>query len=281
MTTFAITGASGQLGRLVTEKLLATVDPADVVLLSRNPDSLAEFADRGATVRRADFDDPATLGAAFAGVDRVLLISTDVVGQRLDGHRAAIDAAKAAGVDRIAYTSIVRPEAGNPAGVVPDHIATEQYLRDSGVHWVMLRNALYADMQVDTLTQAAATKEFVTNAGAGRTSYVTRADCAAVAVAALVGDTADVEYDVTGPDALSAADLAELAELVAGAPVGVVAVDDASYTAGLVKAGLPDPIAALLASFGTSTREGYADVVSTVVRDLTGQEPTRLRALVA
>ena len=131
----AITGASGALGRAAAEfvlQVLQSTDPTKVVLSTRNPDSLADFASRGASVRRADFSDPANLATAFAGVDKLLLISTDAGGARLDQHLAAISAASQAGVRHIAYTSISQPISANPALVVADHAATEQAIKDSG-----------------------------------------------------------------------------------------------------------------------------------------------------
>ncbi|RLV50527.1 SDR family NAD(P)-dependent oxidoreductase [Nocardioides mangrovicus] len=273
--SIAVTGASGQLGRLVADRLLETVEPGEVVLLSRDPSKLAEYAERGAVTRRADFDDPASLPGAFAGVEKLLLISTDAVGQRVAGHQAAIDAAVAAGVRHIAYTSIPEPVEANPAAVVPDHHATEEALRASGLAWTMLRNNIYADMQVATVEQAEAAGRLVTNLGDGATAYVTRADCAAVAAAVLSTDGHENQaYDVTGPEAVGAAELAALA-----GGVEIVQVDDAAYIEGLVGAGLPQPVAELLASFPQSAREGYADHVSDVVERLTGRAPTPLKAL--
>src|SRR4051812_40321800 len=143
--SLVITGASGNLGRRTAELLLDTegVDAADVVLITRNAAALDDLAARGATVRQADFREPSTLPAAFAGARRVLIVSTDAVGARIAHQRAAIDAAKAAGATLIAYTSIGNPTEGNAAGVVPDHRATEEALKASGVAYTMLRNALY------------------------------------------------------------------------------------------------------------------------------------------
>ncbi|MBS42177.1 MAG: NAD(P)-dependent oxidoreductase [Nocardioides sp.] len=278
--TYAVTGASGQLGRLAAEQLLATVDPAEVVLLTRDPARLADLAERGADVRAADFGDPDGLVDALKGVDRLLLVSTDVVGARLEGHVAAIEAAKAAGVQHVAYTSVPRPEASNPALVVADHAGTEQALRESGLAWTMLRNNLYADMQPPTLAQAAATGSLVVNTGAGATAYVTRADCAAVAVGVLTGSGHGGQaYDVTGPAALTAADLAALAG-GAGTEVAVVDLSDEAYAAALVEhAGLPAPVAELLASFGAATREGYLAEVTDVVERVGGRTPTALASL--
>ncbi|MDY7102329.1 MAG: SDR family oxidoreductase [Actinomycetota bacterium] len=279
--SIAVTGASGQLGRLVAVGLLDAVDPSEVVLLTRSPDALADLAERGATVRHADFDDPDGLVDAFAGVERMLLISTDMVGSRLDGHRAAIAAAAKAGVTHVAYTSISRPDPANPAGVVPDHAATEEALRDSGVAWTMLRNNLYADMQPQTIGQAAESGSFVTNTGDGATAYVTRADCAAAAVAVLTGSGHENKaYEISGPEALTATDVAALASEIAGRPVEVVLVDDEAYIQGMVDSGLPRPIAGLLASFGTATREGWTGEVSDTVETLTGRAPTPLRDVV-
>lgn len=279
--TIAITGASGQLGRLVADQLLTTVDPAELVLLTRDPAKLADYAERGADVRAADFSKPDELVEAFAGVERALLISTDAVGARVEGHLAAIDAAVKAGVRHMAYTSVSGPTADNPAGVVADHAATEEALRESGLAWTMLRNNLYADMQVDSVAQAAATGQLVTNFGDGGAAYVTRADCAAVAAGVLTGEGHEGKaYDVTGPHAYTAADLAELATEKSGKPVEVVQVDDEAYTAGLVSAGLPDFIAPLLTSFGTATRLGKLATVTDVVEQVGGRKPTPLSALI-
>ena len=211
----------------------------------------------------------------------MLIISADTVGDRLAGQRAAVAAAKEAGVGHVFYTSAPEPTADNPAGVMPDHRGTEEALAASGLRWTTLRNNLYAEFQLPTLEQAAASGQLVTNAGAGLTAYVTRADCAAAAAAALLlPDPAQI-YDITGPAGVSSHDLAALAAGLGGKPVEVVDLSDDEYTAGLVAAGLPEPVAALLASFGTATREGFMGHTSTAVADLTGQAATPLAALVA
>lgn len=275
--TIAITGASGALGRASAEFVLRTVDPREVVLTTRNPDAVADLAARGAEVRRADFADPSTLAGAFEGVDRLLLVSTDGFGERLDHQRAAVSAAVGAGVRHIVYTSLPEPVPENPALVLSDHAGTEQALRDSGARWTMLRNNLYAHMQVPVIEQAAASGRLVTNGGAGATAYVTREDCAAVAAAVLTQDGHEgMAYDVTGPEALTAADLADLAREIGGREVEVVQVDDAAASAGLRAAGLPDMVADVVASFGTATRGGFLANVSSTVSDLTGHKPTPL-----
>ncbi|MET0453204.1 MAG: NAD(P)H-binding protein [Mycobacterium sp.] len=275
--TFGITGASGQLGRDAAARLLDVVDPAEIVLTSRTADSLREFAVRGVDVRTADFGDPSSLAEAFDGIDGLLLISTDRVGDRLPGHLAAIQAAATAGVRHVVYTSVPKPVEANPALVAPDHLATEKALQSSGLAWTSLRNNLYADMQLAGLAHAAAAGQLVVNSGDGRAAYVTRADCAAAAVGALIQRSGkNVAYDITGPRALSAYDLAALA----GADIEVVQLDDAAYVSALTRSGLPEHVARLVASFGRATREGYLETVTTAVTDLSGRAPTSLDALV-
>jgi NAD(P)H dehydrogenase (quinone) len=280
-TTYAVTGASGQLGRLAATGLLDRVDPGQVVLITRQPERLADFAARGASVRAGDFSRPETLTSAFAGVDRLLLISTDAVGSRLDDQVAAVAAASDAGVQHVVYTSVLRPEADNPAAVVPEHAGTEKALRDSALGWTFLRNSIYADMQLPVLQQAAASGQLVTNVGSGRLAYVTRADCADAAVAALLSETTgNVIHDITGPSAVSASDLAALASRIGGREVSVIDVDDDAYTDGLVQhAGLPRELAALLASIGTATRLGYLDTVTSAVEQLIGRPATGIADL--
>ena len=146
--TIAITGAAGHLGRLTAQLVLDRVPPGEVVLVTRRPDAIADLADAGATVRRGDFDEPDSLPAAFAGVDRLLLISTDVLGNRVAQHTAAIDAAAAAGVGHVLYTSGLNAGSELPLVVSHEHGATEQAIRDRGLRWTALRNGLYAEFQV-------------------------------------------------------------------------------------------------------------------------------------
>jgi NAD(P)H dehydrogenase (quinone) len=280
MTTLALTGAAGQLGRLVAEQLLDRTDPADIVLITRRPEAVADLVARGASVRTADFDSPDTLVPAFSGVDRLLVISADTVGDRLTGQLAAVAAAKEAGVGHVFYTSVTEPTADNPAGVVPDHRATEEALAASGLRWTSLRNNLYAEFQLPTLQQAAASGQLVTNAGGGLTAYVTRTDCAAAAAATLLLPEPLQVYDITGPDGISSAELAALATTLTAKPVTVVDVTDEEYVAGFVSAGLPEPVAQLLASFGTAAREGFMGRTRGAVADLTGHQPTALATLV-
>ena len=275
-----ITGASGNLGRRAAELLLDTegVDAADVVLITRDPSKLDDLAARGVTVRFGDFDDASSLPAAFAGATRVLIVSTDVVGRRVPQQQRAIDAAKAAGAKLIAYTSIPNPVEDNPAGVVPDHAATERALADSGVAYTYLRNALYAEYRVPEAQHAIATGRFEHDTGDGATAYVSREDCAAAAAAVLAGgdEHANKAYTITGPELLDADGLAKVYASVGGTAVEAVAVDDEAFGAGLVAAGVPKVAVPLIVSFGVAVREGKLADLTDDVETLTGRAPRPL-----
>jgi NAD(P)H dehydrogenase (quinone) len=281
--SIVITGASGQLGRLVTTRLVERgVAPADLVLVTRTPAALAEDAPAGADIRAGDFDDPASLRAAFAGGERLLLISTDAVGRRVDQHRNAIDAAVAAGVRHVAYTSMGSPGAENPAAVAREHGPTEDALRACGLAWTALRNGLYAEFQVPEVANALASGRLVHNRGDGRTAYVSRDDCAAAAAAVLATDGHEnTAYDITGPELFSAADVAALASELGGKPVEAVNVDDDALRGGLVSAGLPDGMADVLVTFGRAIREGHLAQLTDAVEQLTGRPPRSLRDVLA
>src|ERR1700745_3953117 len=142
-----VTGASGQLGRLAAEQLLGRLSPEELILVTRPPHALADLAERGVEVRHGDFDEPASLAEAFAGGDRMLLISTMAVGHRVEQHQNALEAAAAAGVRHVAYTSTTNPVVGHPCGeVVEDHRLTEELLHGDGLAWTVLRNAAYAEL---------------------------------------------------------------------------------------------------------------------------------------
>jgi NAD(P)H dehydrogenase (quinone) len=276
-----ITGASGQLAQGVIEYCLERVAPSELILVTRTPGDLEELADVGATVRRGDFEDPEDLPSAFEGGERMLLISTDAVGARVAQHSNAIDAAVTAGVELVAYTSILNPIEENPAMVVPEHLATEEKLRSSGVEWTFLRNSLYSDMQRDQMAAAAGSGRLVTNEGSGRVPHVTRNDCAEAAAAVLTaGDHAGRTYDVTGPDLLDASDRVEIFSSIAGVPIDLVPVDDEAFAAGVAEAtGMPMEATRAFATFGRATREGYFEVESSDFEHLTGHKPQSLRSL--
>jgi NAD(P)H dehydrogenase (quinone) len=276
--TIAITGAAGHLGRLTAQLVLERVGADEVVLVTRRPEAIADLAERGAAVRFGDFDEPDSLPAAFAGVDRLLLVSVDALGNRVAQHTAAIDAAAAAGVGHVLYTSGLNAGSELPLVVSHDHGATEQAIRDRGLRWTALRMGLYAESQVAAAARAVASGHLVHNNGDGATAYVSREDCAAAAAAALAGEGhEDRVYDITGPELVTQAQVAALAAEISGRPVVPVAIDDEEATQNLMAVGLPADTAKAIASFGTAIREGVLEVLSSHVEDLTGRPPRSLR----
>jgi NAD(P)H dehydrogenase (quinone) len=279
--SIVVTGASGQLGRLVAQDLLERVSPGELVLVTRHPEALTDLAGRGAEVRRGDFDDPASLAQAFAGAEKVLVISTglDVLGRRFAQHRAAIEAAAAAGAQHLVYTSISNPVEGNPTGILAEeNRETEALLRASGPAWTILRNGIYAEVQVPPGSLAVAAGKLYTNVDKGRMVPVSRRDCAAAAAATLTSDGHEGKtYDITGPESLSQADLAALLAEIGGRAVKVHNVNDRILAWGMTKAGMPKPIARQIVDFGKAIREGYYDVADSSVENLTGRPPRSLR----
>jgi NAD(P)H dehydrogenase (quinone) len=277
-----ITGGSGQLARRAAELVLAKIVPQDLIVTSRTPTALRSLAERGAVVRQADFAEPGTLRAAFAGAERLLLVSATDLGQRAAQHEAAIEAAKSAGVQTVIYTSGLRPEPPNPAVVAPSHYATEQALARSGLRWTILRNSLYADYQIPEADRARATGVLVHNRGRGAVAYVAREDCAVAAAAVLLGDGHDeAVYDITGSEPFTADELAALYADVGGRPVRTRALDDAAFVATLIGDATGDDHlrygAELVASFGRSIREGYMSACTDHVAKLAGRPPRSLR----
>jgi NAD(P)H dehydrogenase (quinone) len=274
-----VTGAAGHLGRLVTEQLLERLAPEELILVTRRPQALRELRARGADVRYGDFDDPASLRDAFAGGRRMLLISTDAVGRRVRQHRAAIDAAAAAGVGHVVFTSIVNPVAANPIGANAwEQGMTEAMLERSAPAWTVLRFGTFAELVLPPAATAVSNRRLVTNNGDGRIVTVSRRDCAEVAAITLTteGHTGKT-YEITGSQALSPNDLAELYADLSGQQVKVVQLSDVMLTRVLIGIGTPMPIAWGITAFGRAVRRGYFDVVDPAFERLTGRPPVTLR----
>jgi NAD(P)H dehydrogenase (quinone) len=284
-STLLVTGASGQLGRRVVELLLETHPAARVIAGSRDPGKLADLADKGASLRPVDFDDPEGLATAFAGVDRLLIVSTDAVmvpGQRLHQHLAAIRAAQQAGVKHVIYTSTVNAEENSVLAVAPDHLATENALEQSSLGYTILRNNYYADNLLPGLAHALQEGKWYHAAGEGAISYATREDCAAVAASALAsGFDGRRTLEVTGPEALTIPEVAVLVATVTGRPLEPVPVPVEALVSGLVASGLPDPVARLIASFDHAAALGALAPLTATVKDLTGREPQALAEFLA
>jgi NAD(P)H dehydrogenase (quinone) len=278
----AIAGASGKLGRRAAEFVVEAQGPDGLVLVSRTPGALADLVSRGCEVRYGDYDEPSSLGDAFAAVDRLLLISASDVERRAEQHRAAIRCAAAAGVRHVVYTSGLRPEPPNPAAIAESHHATERALAASGLAWTVLRNSLYAEYQVPEAAEAVASGVLAHNRGEGRIAYVSRDDCAAVAAAVLDGSGhAGCVYDVTGPQLFSPRELAALYAELGRRRVAEEPLDDDDLVERLQGEARDDEHARygaqLVVSLGRSIREGYMASCTDVVARVTTRPARSLR----
>ena len=216
-----VSGASGQLGSLVVKELLARgVAPTDLILISRSVEKLDDYAKMGAAVRFGDFTKPESLAAAYVGGDRMLLIS--IGGEnRPTYHKAAMDAAKAAGVKQIAYTSFVNME-NNTSALANDHRQSEKFLKESGVAWTMLRNQIYMETVLTQAAEIAAAGEVMVLPVEDKIAYVTRADCAAAAAAVLTTPGHDNKaYNITGPSPVGSSDVGKAVALATGKTIDI------------------------------------------------------------
>jgi NAD(P)H dehydrogenase (quinone) len=274
-----VTGAGGHLGRLVAEQLLERLPPGDVVLVTRRPEALRDFRERGAVVRHGDFDDPASLPGAFAGARRLLLISTDAIGRRVRQHRAAIEAAVTAGVGHVVFTSIVNPVLHNPNGAYSwEPGRTEVDLQRSGLPWTVLRFGSFAELQLPPAATAVQNGQLVLNVGDGRNVPISRRDCAEAAAVVLTTDGhVGRTYEITGTEGLSHGDLADLYSELSGKPVQVVRLGDSMLLSVLLGIGTPLQNAWNLVAFGRAVRYGYFDVIDPAFERLTGHAPAVLR----
>ncbi len=295
MTRIVITGASGQYGRCVTDSLIALDRATDLILITRNPDKLADRTAQGCTVRYGDYDRPETLAAAVEGAEKMLLISGTRVGARVVQHGAAISAAAAAGVKHIAYTSFIGiDDEANPAEVRHDHIETERLIRASGMAFTMLRDAHYADAMILMAGPGVmASGQWVSNSGDGREAMVWRDDCAACAVAVLSGAGHENRiYNITGPELQDFAEVTALMAEITGKPLAYVAVDDEAQYAMFDAMGIPRrPVddqyvggipwnSDDMITFGRAIREGFLEVCSNDVEKLTGRPARSVRQMI-
>ena len=283
--TLLVTGASGQLGRLVLDSLLAAGKaPASIIATTRDTAKLADYAAKGVIVRAADFDDPASLDAAFAGAAKVLIISTDVLdqpGKRLAQHKAAVAAAKKAGAKHILYTSMPQPD-DSLVTFAPDHLGTEEAIKATGIPYTILRDGWYAENLFTSLPHALETGSWYTSTGEGKIAHITRADtAAAIAGAALKAGSESKTYTLTGTKSRTAEEIAAVVSAATGKPLKVVHVTDAQLAEGLKGAGLPEGFIPTIVSFDANTREGKIASVTNDAETLSGRKPTSFEDFVA
>ncbi len=277
-----VTGASGQLGQLILDQLLTLVPAERIVALVRTAEAKAAVTARGIEARIGDYDQPETLDVALAGIDRMVLISSNALGQRVPQHRNVIEAAQRAGVKLLAYTSLLHADA-SPLGLAAEHLATEALLRASGVPFVLLRNGWYNENYTASVAPALAHNALLGSAGDGRIASAARADYAAAAAAVLTAseDLAGRVFELAGDAAYSLNELAAEIARQSGKTVAYVNLPEADYKAALIGAGLPEPIAALLADSDAGAAKGGLFDDSHQLSALIGRPTTTIAASVA
>jgi NAD(P)H dehydrogenase (quinone) len=252
----AITGATGQLGRLTITSLLKKVPAQTVVALVRNPGKAKDLAALGVQVRQADYNQPAQWEAALAGVDKLLLISANDIGQRAAQHAIVIGAAKRAGIKLLAYTSLLRADTSALA-VAAEHRETETAIRTSGLSFVILRHGWYTENHTMGVPAALSMGAVYGCSGDGRFSTATRADFAeAAAIVLASNDHAGRVYELAGDTAYTLAEYAAEISRQTGKSIGYVNLPEAEFKKALLGAGLPEPVAELLANADTAASKG-------------------------
>ncbi|OKP99614.1 SDR family oxidoreductase [Paenibacillus sp. P46E] len=258
----ALTGATGHFGSIVAEALLKSVAAENLVVSVRNPEKAEHLRALGVDVRHGDFDQPETLDKAFAGVDRLLIVSADGDNDtRIRQHKAAVDAAVRAGVSFIVYTSVGHADSST-LFLAPVHKATEQFIRESGISYSFLRNNWYLENEIGTIQAVQAGAPWLTSAGEGKVGWATRRDYAEAAAAVLAGEGhANTVYELSGQPATQA-ELAAVVGGVLGKEVQVQQVDDATYADIMAKAGVPEGALPIVVGIQRAIREGALDIAS-------------------
>ena len=272
----AITGATGQLGQHVIEHLLKTVSASQIVAIVRNPAKADALSKQGIIVRQADYTDQAAFTAALTGVEKLLLISSSEVGQREPQHKNVINAAKAAGVKFIAYTSLLHADK-SPLGLADEHVATEKALADSGIPYALLRNGWYTENYLASAPPAIEHGVFIGAAGDGKIAAATRADYAAAAATVIAQDGhAGNVYELAGDSAWTLSDLAAELSKQSGKPVTYQNLSEADFAAALKGVGLPAGLADMLADSDTGASKGGLFDDSHTLSKLIGRATTPL-----
>lgn len=273
-----VTGANGQLGRLVIDNLLArSVPAAEIVAGVRTPSKAADLAERGMQVVQLDYDDPQTVTSALKNVHRILLISGSEVGKRFAQHKAVIDAAIAADVELLVYTSIGRADSSS-LPLAPEHLQTERAIASSGLPAVILRNNWYLENYAPDLDRVRETGVFAAAAGKGKVSAASRADYAQAAAEVLVSDGhAGKTYELAGDTAMSYADIAAVFPEILGKQVSYQQLSQEQQASGLTQAGLPDSVVELVTGIDAGIAAGDLDISDHTLAQLIGHPTASLR----
>jgi NAD(P)H dehydrogenase (quinone) len=278
---YVVTAAAGQLGRLVVAALAERAGPEAVAAVVRDPARAAALFPAGVTVRHGDYDAPDTLDDAFAGAERVLLISSNALGVRVAQHRRAIDAAARAGVARIAYTSVLHADR-SALGLAEEHRQTEALIAASGLSYTLLRNGWYSENYAAAIPAARAHGALIGSAGTGRISGAARRDYAdAAAIALLADDAPATVHELAGDTAFTLADFAAELSRQTGRDIPYVDMAEAAYRDALVGAGVPEAFARLLAESDAKAAQGALYDESGQLSRLIGRPTTPLAAVIA
>ena len=273
-----VTGATGQLGRLVVESLKSKVSAETIVALVRNPEKAADF---GIEARAFDYTQAENLVASLKGIDKLLLISGNEVGQRLPQHLAVIDAAKQAGVKQLFYTSILHADS-SPLGLATEHLATEVAIKESGLTYTILRNGWYTENYTGSAKGAVGAGAFIGNAGDGKIASAARVDYAEAAAVVLAGEGHEGKtYELAGDEAYTLTELAAEISKQSGKTIPYNNLTEAEYAGILKSFGLPDGLAEMLANSDTGASKGGLFDDSKVLSELIGRPTTSLAKVVA
>ena len=273
-----VTGATGQLGRLVIESLKSKVSAETIVALVRNPE---KALDLGVEARTFDYTKAETLAASLQGVDKLLLISGNELGQRLPQHVAVIEAAKQAGVKHIFYTSILHADS-SPLSLAVEHAATEKAIQESGLTYTILRNGWYTENYTGSVKGAIGAGAFIGNAGDGKIASAARVDYAEAAAVVLVGAGHEGKtYELAGDEAYTLTELAAEISKQSGKTIPYSNLTEAAYASILKGFGLPDALAEMLADSDTGASKGGLFDDSKVLSKLIGRPTTALARVVA
>ena len=270
-----ITGATGNLGQHVIASLLKSVPAVNIIAAVRNPAKAADLAVRGVQVRQADYNDGASLDAAFKGAAKILLISSSEVGQRAQQHQNVIEAAKRAGVSLLAYTSVLRADT-SPLGLAAEHVITEAAIRASGLPYTFLRNGWYMENHTEHLAPVLEHGVVLGAAQNGRFSSATRADYAAAAAAVLTADKPQAIYELAGDHGFTLAEYAAEVARQSGKAIVYKDLPQADFKAALVSVGVPEGFADLLADSDAGTAKGGLEDNGKQLSALIGRPTTSL-----
>ncbi|WP_409026722.1 SDR family oxidoreductase [Janthinobacterium sp. SUN098] len=270
-----ITGATGNLGQHVIASLLASVPAANIIAAVRNPTKAAGLAARGVQVRQADYNDGASLDAAFKGATKILLISSSEVGQRAQQHQNVIDAARRAGVSLLAYTSVLRADT-SPLGLAAEHVITEAAIRASGLPYTFLRNGWYLENHTEHLAPVLEHGVVLGAAQDGRFSSAARADYAAAAAAVLTAAQPQAIYELAGDHGFTLAEYAAEVARQSGKAIVYKDLPQADFKAALVSVGVPEGFADLLADSDAGAAKGALEDHGKQLSALIGRPTTTL-----